>query len=195
MSSLLNIHQHDFERSPDREIFTKTQNRIRTIALLHESLYQSKSLGMIDMSRYILQLKDFLAVSAGLQPGRIRFEMNIEPMEMSIDQASPVALILNELITNRIKHAFNNGEPGTITIALMRREGNRARLSVSDSGSGSRQDVADAENADAENADAENGGFGLQLVTSLSRQLDGTMEIHRDCGFRADIEFPLSHRC
>jgi len=153
-----------------REMLHHSRDRVRSMALIHESLYQNKQFSSIDLSEYIDGLARNLLLSYSTS-GRVALDLDLRPVHLSIDQAMPCGLILNEVISNAFKHAFADGRKGTITIAL-RMEKEQVRVEARDDGAGL------PEGFDEER----DGGLGLELIGLLTAQLDGRMERRSEGG-------------
>ena len=138
------------------------------MALLHETLYRSGRFAWVDLGAYLKQLagQSFRAQSA--QAGAVQLELDLAPARVEMDLAIPCGLLVNELISNALKHAFPEGRPGEVRVQLASANGGtHLRLRVSDNGVGLAADF-----------DARRGlSLGLQLVGDLARQLGGTLEI------------------
>ena len=180
ISSLLFL-QSDSAADPHiRDMFTESQNRIRSMALIHEKLYQSPDLAKVDFAEYIRNLTDHLFRSYAGNAGIIKLEMNVKDIFLDIDSAIPCGLLINELISNSLKYAFPKGQKGSIAIDFFTQNRAENVLIVKDTGVGLPQDF------DLKKTHT----LGLQLVNSLSRQLKGTMELHNNDG----TEFRLAFR-
>ncbi len=175
ISSLISL-QSNFIRDPDSlRMFRRSLNRIRSIALVHEELHRSENLTRIDFRRYVDSLVDYLFQVYEV-PDRIRRLPDIEKIQLNIQTAIPCGLIVNELVTNAIVHAFPGDRPGTIGVEL-RREGDRLRLSVRDDGTGIPESVDPLRPTT----------LGFQLLVNLASQLRGTLELDRTSGSRISI--------
>ena len=144
------------------------QGRIRSMALLHESLYRSGTFAGVDLAGYLKQLvtKAFRAQTTA--PGTIQLQLDLASVHVEMDQAVPCGLLVNELLSNALKHGFPAGHPGTLRVDLQPVAGGPSwRLSVSDTGVGLPADF------EARRAQS----LGLQLVADLAGQLRGTLEI------------------
>ncbi len=179
-SSLLRL-QSSYTQDPGaREMFIECQNRIRSMALVHEKLYQSSDLSRINMSDYAQTLGLLLMRSFGIEPGRIRLEVPQNDVMLPIGTAVPSALILNELISNCLKHAFSNEGGGTIRAAMEHRPPSEIALIVADNGKGLPAKI------DFDRLES----LGLRLVHTLTQQLEGHVEIERNNGTVIRILFP-----
>ncbi|MGH8057927.1 MAG: sensor histidine kinase [Candidatus Entotheonellia bacterium] len=177
--SLLYLQSSYTQDVQARELFADSQHRVRSMALIHESLYRSGNLAQIDFANYIQNLSAHLVHSYGVQAGRIRLELHLDEDFLSIDVAIPCGLILNELVSNCLKHAFTAGQAGEISIEFHSDHHRHFILIVGDNGVGLPEDV------DIHHTDT----LGLQLVSTLIHQLDGRIEIDRHRGTTFTIAF------
>jgi PAS domain S-box-containing protein len=178
ISSMLHLQS---KRICDREILSalkESQNRIDTMALIHEKLYRSEDLAVIPMPGYVRDLLANLYISFGINEEEIKTEIRVADVGLNVSTAIPCGLIINELVTNCLKHAFPAGGKGDIVLSLQPSDG-RYELVVSDNGVGF-PDSVDFMNTSS---------LGLQLVTSLTDQLDGTIELDRSRGTTFAITF------
>lgn len=182
IASMFYLQSRDVGDPATIEILAESQDRVRSMALVHELLYRSQNLAEIDFAEYAIGLAEQLIRTYCLPAGRVRLAARTHPVRMTIDQAVPCGLILNELVTNALKHAFTNGATGTLELRLARREG-CIELVVADDGVGLPADF-----------DAEASGtrsFGMRLMRSLARQIDGHFELaRRDRGSLARLTLP-----
>ncbi|MFN8486492.1 MAG: histidine kinase dimerization/phosphoacceptor domain -containing protein [Caldilineaceae bacterium] len=179
ISSLLYLQSDRIKDQQALEIFRDSQNRVRSMALIHEKLYQAKDLAKIDLSSYLHSLIGYLFRSYGTNASGIRLQVHAENVFLGIDLAMPCGLIINELVSNALKHAFPTGRNGEISIELSRHEPHDYTLCVCDNGIGMPPDV------DLENAPT----LGLQLVNTLVQQMDGTVELEQNGGTTFKISF------
>jgi PAS domain S-box-containing protein len=178
VSSLLNLQAGYITDKKILEVFKESQTRIRSMALIHEKLYQSRDLDKINFSDYIQSLLKDLFRSYQLQTNKISIKSETGHIFLEIDQAILCGLIVNELVSNAIKHAFKGREKGEILVKLME-DNNEYCIIVKDDGIGFPKDI------DLENTDT----LGLQLVTSLTSQMSGKIEIIPDGGTTVKISF------
>lgn len=167
ISSLFYLQSTYTEDERLKEIFQESQDRVRSMALVHESLYGSENLSVVDFAEYAKNLTSQLIRSYGLTPGKIRLVEDLETMLMNIELAVPCGLILNEIVTNAVKHAFNGVEHGEIRLSLKRKGADDCELSVADNGAGLPRDF------DVTSSPT----LGLRLVRSLTRQVSGQFEM------------------
>jgi PAS domain S-box-containing protein len=167
ISSLFNLQAAHITNEECRSILKEGQARIRSMSLVHEKLYQSRDLSKIDFGGYIRSLASQLFHSYLDSPDRIRLETEFEEIPLDINSAVPCGLILNELISNALKHAFPEGRTGTIRIELRRGPAGSVVLRVADDG------VGLPEGFDVRGT----GSFGLQIVNLLVDQLDAKLDV------------------
>jgi len=177
ISSLLNLQSQGIQDEKTLEVFQESQNRIRSMALIHEKLYRSSDLARVDFAEYIRNLSSFLIRS--YRSRTVQLDLQASDIYLSIDNAVPCGLIINELISNALKHAFVDGREGEIGVMMQQLVDQRIRLIVRDNGVGLPTDV------DYMNT----GSLGLQLVTMLVQQLDGTVEMRNNNGAEFEITF------
>jgi PAS domain S-box-containing protein len=179
ISSMLKLHGDQISDRDARAAFQDSQDRVRAIALLHEKLYQSKHFGAVDMAAYAESLLQTLMRTHGaVAPARV--VVDAPGVSLPLDLAVPCGLILNELVTNALKHAFRE-HAGDRTIAIrMRTEGTMLALCVQDNGIGLRAGV------DIQTATT----LGLHLVRTLARQLHGELAVRSTTGTEWTLRFP-----
>jgi PAS domain S-box-containing protein len=179
ISSLLNMQSKYIKDRKTLEVFRESQNRVKTMALIHTKLYQSTDLARIDFADYIKKLAADLFDSYRLEPDSISLLLNVENVQLDVNVAIPCGLIINELLSNALKHAFPEGHRGEVRISL-HLEDETVTLMVADNGIGFPGDI------DFRNTES----LGLQLVTALVMQLGGEIELTRDKGSTFRISFP-----
>lgn len=175
VSSLLHAQARDVDDSAVRERFEESQDRIRSMAALHEQLYQSDNLARVAFDEYLETVTEELFRS--YRANHVSRSLETDPHVLPIDQAIPAGLIVNELVSNALEHAFADGREGTVTIAF-RVESDEATLTVADDGSGT--DALDS-----------NASLGLRLVRGLTRQLRGSLSVETEGGVTVSVTFPL----
>lgn len=180
VSSLLD-HQAQYIKDKNViDIFTESQNRILSMSLVHEKLYQSKDLAKIDFNNYINDLVANLFQSYSANSGKITLNISIENIQLDIDLAIPCGLLANELVTNSLKYAFPAGTKGEIKIAFRKKEENMLEFVISDDGIGLPKDL------DFRKTES----LGLHLVTILAEnQLHGKINLIRGKGTEFQIKF------
>jgi two-component sensor histidine kinase/CheY-like chemotaxis protein len=184
ISSLLNLQSRFIIDSRDFKIFQESQNRIRSIAMIHEKLYKSDDFNHIDFSGYIENLSHNLCHSYKVDSNRIKITIEVKNVELGIDKAVPCALIINELLSNAILYAFPEtfeGKP-EITIRFFKNTDSGSRLSVSDNGVGLPPDF------DFRKTES----LGLYLVRIITEeQLGGKLHVQSQNGTHFTIELPF----
>jgi PAS domain S-box-containing protein len=179
VSSLLGLQSRLVNDDETRKMFQESQNRIHSMALLHECLYQSNNLSMIDFPDYIRQLASHLFRSYGVHADRIHLRTNLDALYLNLDAAVPCGLIINELVSNSLKYAFPDTREGEVLIELREHSEGLARLLVADNGIGLRSDI------DWTTARS----LGLRLVRSLADQLGAKIEVKSTLGTEVQLIF------
>jgi PAS domain S-box-containing protein len=179
MVSLLNLQARNLKDPIHADLLKESQSRIKAMSMVHEKLYRSSDLSRIDFADYIESLAVHLFQFLAVDSRRIRLRRETEAIELDINNAIPCGLIVNELVSNALKHAFPGGREGEVTIMFRRLEDGRLHLAVRDDG------VGFPDNLDYRAAES----MGLQLVNLLVGQLDGTLELIRDGGTEFRIVF------
>jgi PAS domain S-box-containing protein len=180
ISSLLYMQAKTLKDETVKDILRESQNRIKSIALVHEKLYQSTDLDRIDYSDYLRKITDHLFESYQVDPNIIKLQLNLENVFMHINKAVPCSLILNEMISNSLKHAFPKGRKGVITIDI-RKKADMYMLIYSDDGIGIPEGIT------FERTES----LGMQLIYGLVEQISGSIELERKGGTRYTITFPV----
>jgi PAS domain S-box-containing protein len=178
VSSLLFLQSQTVKDEETRRILEESRNRVKSMAFIHKQLYQSKNLAHIDFAPYVRSLTRNLLTSYRPNGNAISLDVCVDDIFLALDSAIPCGLIINELVSNALKHAFLNGSAGHITVDL-HQEGGKNVLVVSDDGVGLPGDL------DVQTTET----LGLQLVSALVQQLDGTLELERDSGTVFKISF------
>jgi PAS domain S-box-containing protein len=182
ISSLFNLQSRHIKDKQALEIFKSSQNRVRSMALIHERLYQSKDLTRVDFAEYSQSLTTHLFSSYGINPDVIKLYINIKDVFLDINTAIPCSLIINELVSNSLKHAFPTDKKGEIKIAINTINKNKIELIVSDNGVGLPKKV------DFRKTDS----LGLHLVNLLAEdQLHGDIKLDREKGTSFRIRFKM----
>ena len=183
ISSLLSLQTDQIRDSQYAEIFNDTKNRVKTMSLVHEKLYMSKDLASIDFRDYIKDLAESLFSAYKTTARNITFNIEVEDVSLNVDTAIPCGLLINELLSNSLKHAFPGGRKGKINISLektLAEDKTVYDLVVSDDGIGIPDGIDIRETS----------SLGLPLVNTLAeRQLRGTLELDRTKGTKFHIRF------
>ncbi len=178
VSSLLYLQSQKVKDEETRRLLEESRNRVKSMAFIHKQLYHSKNVAEIDFAPYVRNLARNLLESYRTNGHGITLDVHVEDVFLPLDTAIPCGLIINELVSNALKHAFLNGSEGRIKVDL-HRTGEENVLIVSDDGEGIADDI------DVQNA----GTLGLQLVSALSMQVGGRLELIRDKGTMFKITF------
>lgn len=153
---------------------------VRSMALIHERLYQAEDLARVDIEEYVKSLTGHLFSSYGVSPEVVKLNIDIKDIFLDIGKAIPCGLIISELVSNSLKHAFVDRKKGEMQISLKPLDKNEIELMVSDNGVGLPKKV------DFQNVES----LGLHLVTILAKdQLHGTVELDRSSGTKFTIRF------
>ena len=177
VSSLLYLQEESMLGTTGVEILRESQNRVKSMALIHEQLYETTDLAKIDFGKYAQGLTANLFDAYGIEPARIRLTIRADDIALGVDMAVPCGLIVNELVSNALKHAFPQETNGTIDIVIQYLEPDRINIVVADDGIG----MPEA------HTDAEKKTLGLRLVDTLIAQLDGRRFIQTENGTRFSI--------
>ena len=172
ISSLVSLHAGQLQESSGREVLKDISNRVRSMAMVHEKLYQSTDFASIDFAGYAGNLLNYLLSSYENNFTKVAVKKNFMPVHLSVDRAIPLGLILNELISNVLKHAFEGRKQGEVTITLGKDENGKTILAVRDNGKGL------PDNFKLKKSET----LGLRLVQMLAEQLHADVKVTRDRG-------------
>ena len=178
--SLLRLQAGKIEDKKSADMLKEAENRIRSMALIHEKIYQTADFANIEFGVYAKSLSKDLFKSYGINTGKVQLKIEIENIALGLDNAIPCGLIINELLSNSLKYAFPKDRGGEIKISFKPLNDHEVELMVSDDGIGipAEIDIGETES------------LGLQLVNILAEnQLDGTLELDRDGGTAFKIRF------
>jgi len=179
ISSLLSL-QHDSRHEGNAsDQLQESQSRIKSMALIHESLYKASDLTRVDAKAYLRRLVDYLWSAYGGRGRIVERDLETDEVALSVDTAVPCGLIVNELVTNALRHAFPDGRAGRIWISLRQSAAGWLTLEVKDNGIG----------APASVVSQETGGLGLRLVRALSEQLGGKLTVSHEGGTTFAVMF------
>lgn len=178
ISSLLNLQSRYIKDPEALDVFKESQNRAKSMALIHERLYRSTDLKKIDFGDYIRTLATDLFRTYATDTSKIQLKMNVEDIQLDINTAIPLGLIVNELISNALKYAFPNDIEGSIVIDF-HSHNNILTIKVKDNG------IGFPENLDYKNTES----LGLQLVNTLTKQIDGEIQLTKNQGTEFKITF------
>lgn len=177
VSSLLALQSAQIDDPEVQEAMLASQNRVQSMGILHQKLYQNEHLAFIEMKNYFKNLSENILDSYN-QTERITVEYPMEEIELDVDTAVPIGLIVNELLTNALKYAFPKGQLGSIKLSLESIGKDLLQLRIADNGIGK-----------VLNAKAQGTGFGTQLVNLLTRQIEGTLQQEINNGTIISIQF------
>jgi two-component sensor histidine kinase len=175
VSSLLALQSAQIDDAGTKAAMQEGQNRVQSIGIVHQKLYQGENLGSIDMKDYFINLSESILDSFGAE-GRVQVACAMDALDIDIDTAVPLGLIVNELLTNTLKYAFPDGRDGKVEIKLEKRNDGILQLRVSDNGVG-------------KSGLTKGTGFGGQLISLLTRQLNGSMKEENNNGTNILFEF------
>jgi PAS domain S-box-containing protein len=176
ISSLLKMQAEKTKDTKTLGILKDSHNRIKSMALIHESLYSNDNFSSIDYEKYVINLVNELRST--FKANNVKFDIKIKDIFFDIQTAIPCGLIINELVTNSLKYAFRGGKNHTITVEISKNLSSNYVISVSDNGIGLPEDI------DVENTKT----MGYELVTLLSKQIDSIMTIDRVSGTKFNFE-------
>lgn len=181
INSLLNLQAEYTQDEKLFEIFGETQNRIKTMALIHEKLFRSKSMAAVDFGSYLNSLVHELINFYSVDGSRVKINQDVASLKLDITNAIPCGLIVNELVTNALKYAFPNNREGEIWLSVKGTDGGDAEVEVRDNGVGLDTSI------DFETTQT----MGLRIVRILTEQLGGKMTIQGKAGANFNLRFPL----
>lgn len=177
VSSLLYLQEDAMQDPKGVEILRESQNRVKSMALIHEQLYGTDNLAKIDFGRYVHSLTANLFDAYGIDPACLQLKIRADDISLGVDMAVPCGLIVNELVSNAIKHAFPNSTGGTIEIIIRMLSAGQMEIVVADDGVG----------LESSSPGPESTSLGLRLIDTLTTQLDGNLNVETDNGTRFGI--------
>lgn len=179
VSSLLSLQSRQIEDPRAQEVMKEGRNRVKSMALIHQNLYQDENLVGVDAADYIAKLTQSLLYSYKISDQDITIQSDVDPLTLDVDVIIPLGLILNELISNSLKYAFSDQKSGTIDIQL-KQQADGIRLSVADNGKGIPEDF------DMNNSKS----LGMYLISSFAKKLNATFDLISRPGTAATIFIP-----
>ena len=179
ISGLIELQSQQLDDDGAREIFNETRDRVSSMALIHENLYKASDLGNINFAEYIKTLTNHLFYSYNVDFDVIQLKTDVKDVYLDVQVGIPCGLIVNELVSNTLKHAFPGERRGEVKVSLFRGSNSQYTLIVKDTGTGF------PKNLDFRKTKS----LGMQLVTMLVDQLEGTIELKRDGGTEFVITF------
>jgi two-component sensor histidine kinase len=181
ISSLLRLQAENIPDPTSRAALLASRHRVSSMSMVHEMFYQSGDLQGVELETFLRSLTVFLRSSYDLECGSVEVQIRVDPVQVNLDTAIRVGLVVNELVTNALKHAFlDQDTPGLLEISL-RADEEHAELVVSDNGHGCEQDFNSSESS----------SLGLQLVKNLAKQLRGTIRLDTTNGTAVHLKFPV----
>jgi PAS domain S-box-containing protein len=180
ISSLINMHVRALPEEAGRDALEECQTRVQAIALIHDKLYQSSDYARVPFAEYARSLASGVFEASGVEPDGVTLILTFADVALAVDKAIPCGLILNELITNALKHAFPGGRPGTLRVTLAPVDDGGLRLEVADDGVGL-PTLAEA---------ARTPTLGLGLVSMLTRQLGARLDVETAVGTTFRLTVP-----
>jgi two-component sensor histidine kinase len=178
ISSILNLQSSYVRDTYALNLLKECQNRIKSMAFIHESLYQTKNFESVNFSEYVTTLSKNLVHTYSINTKKIKLILTLDELMLNLDASIPCGLIINEIISNSLKYAFPDNRDGIIFVTL-RVDKNKVKIEVGDNG------IGIPENVDIKNTQT----LGLQLVDTLVEQLSGTLKLNRSKGTIFSIEF------
>jgi len=178
ISSILNLQSSFVKDANTLNMLKESQNRIKSMAFIHESLYQNKDFSSINFSEYVINLSQNLVHSYEIYAKQVDLKLNVKKIFLNLDQAIPCGLVINEIVSNALKYAFPKGKKGSIVLSLTHVK-DVVRMELSDNG------VGLPKNIDYRNTES----LGLQLVMSLVDQINGKIELDNRHGTKYIITF------
>jgi len=182
VSSLLELQSAQVENDEIQSVMQASQSRVQSMSILHQKLYQGENLASIEMKDYFKNLAESVLDTYDVWE-QVEIEYDMQPLELDVDTAVPIGLIVNELLTNTLKYAFPDGEKGKVYLSLKATDQKTLQLVVADNGVGK-----------TVNVESKGTGFGSQLVALLTRQLNGTMREENGDGMKVVFEFKSFHK-
>jgi two-component sensor histidine kinase len=176
MWGMIQVERSRLKDQEARDRLALVADRISVLGRIHQQLYTSGSFAEVDMGEHIDELCRNLAEASGRRD--LTIEVDVEALRLGLEIALPVGLIVNEIVSNSLRHAFPEGRGGQIRVALRRQSSERIVLSVSDDGIG------------VDESKMEPRGIGLTLVQTLADQIEGTISFSADAGYNAVVSFP-----
>jgi two-component sensor histidine kinase len=181
ISSLLNRQSHYLHDAPALAAIRESQNRVQAMALIHQKLYQSEDMACVDMQQYTQEIVDYLVDSFNRQAS-VRPQVTVAAVNLDVALATPIGLIINEAVTNSLKHAFPNNRSGIISIGLTQLADLRYELTIADNGVGLPPEF------DVQASRS----LGLTIIKGLSKQLHGLLSLVPSSGVRLSLQFAAS---
>ena len=180
VKSLIALQSAQLEDSATKDAMIASQNRVQSMGIIHQKLYQGENLGSIEMKDYFLNLSEGILDTFNSED-QVKIECAMDSLELDVDTAVPIGLIVNELLTNALKYAFPENKKGNIQISLLKDKPDVLTLKVIDNGIGKTEGLA-----------SKGTGFGSQLIKLLTQQLNGEMTEENNMGTSVLFHFKLN---
>ena len=174
VSSLLFLQSRSIKDEDAKNAILASQQRVESLALIHKNLYQRENLAELEMKSYITQLCNALVETLKKEDQKISVSVEMDEIVLDIEKAIPIGLIINELVTNSLKYAFEGRQDGVISVSLHPRPMSKFLLTVGDNGQGLK---------------SKKKGFGSQLIQILTQQIEGEMSEVQSEGYGIQLEF------
>jgi two-component sensor histidine kinase len=180
LSSVLTLHAEQLTDKSAQHAMKSSEGRVNAMALIHRKLYNAEQNRSVDLKGYVAELIEYLMSSYGYVGKQIKIKINIPPLQIDIDKAIPLGLILNELVTNAFKYAFSNHNAPQLDIVVTPTR-NEITIHVIDNGKG----------LDSQAIGSDTGSFGIKLTTTLIRQLKGNYTLKSELGTHYTLNIPI----
>ena len=177
VSSLLSLQSNYISDERALDAVRESKNRVQSMAIIHQHLYQDESMVNIDVKEYVEKLTDYLFQSYNIHDDNIKLEMDIQPLRLDVDTLVPLGLVLNELINNCLKYAFPTNKNGKIKV-ILKQDDYALRLSVYDNGIG----------IQGKESHFDQNSFGHKMINAFMKKLKGEIRIYNEDGTKVDIE-------
>jgi two-component sensor histidine kinase len=177
VKSLIALQSAQIDDPATKDAMIASQNRVQSMGIIHQKLYQGTTMGSIEMKDYFINLSESILDTFSAEE-QVKIECTMDKLDLDVDTAVPIGLIVNELLTNALKYAFPKQEQGTINISLERTPDNNLKLKINDNGVGKTEGQA-----------PRGTGFGTQLVKLLTQQLNGQMKEFNREGTHIEFDF------
>jgi two-component sensor histidine kinase len=180
VSSLLNLQLARVPNGESRTVLEECQGRIHAVAIVHEAIYSARDYARVPIVNYVRALASGISHAVGAAGRGIEIELEIGDETLAVDKAIPCGLILNELISNAVKHAFPRGRSGIVRVLASMTPDSKMEVIVADDGVGVPENFSPEDYA----------SVGMQVVCALVEQLDGTLQVTREGGAQFRLTFP-----
>jgi two-component sensor histidine kinase len=181
LSGLLTLHSQELKDEKAIEVVKESESRVNAMALIHKKLYNTKEHRSIDLQDYMNELVNFLIHSYGFSAGALKVKLEIAPIHLDVDKAIPLGLIMNELLSNSFKHAFIDHSHPELTVRISQQK-NDLIVNVADNGN----------YKDFTTSSSVSDSFGMKMVTLLTRDLRGTLEVSKVAGTSFHLNIPIT---